>query len=420
MIGTFINRQLELKELDQFRKKFGLVVIFGRRRIGKTHLLTHWLQKNKGLYAQAIEGSREIQISQIFQDINEKIQSPLTPKSWQELFSILEMIKEDVIFCIDEFPYLVASDPSLPSILQKWLDHKKKKNVFLILCGSSQHMMHDIFLNRGAPLYGRSQKIIHVQPMDYKYFCEARKLKILDMESFVKFSLVGGIPKYWEYIEQKDTAVACAQELYFGFAPYMESEPQKILQDEKISGLHPMSVLEAIGRGATKPSEIATRLAIPQTQISKVLYRLMDASIVARDIPFGQSERNPKMVLYKIIDPSIRFWYSVYSPHRTRWSSYGDSIKEKLLHDFASTVFEDTIRKSFPDSKRYWEKNLEFDLVREKSNQKIEISEVKFRILNEIEKNKILVSLEKRWNESKLFKKHTADFQVIDYTTLFS
>lgn len=127
---SFVNRELEIQELETLSKKFGLLVVWGRRRIGKTHLLSHWIQKNGGLYTQAIEGSTGVQLDQVYQDIKEKLETTIVPKTWNELFEVLELQKKPLIFCIDEFPYLVASNPSLPSIFQKWLDHKKKSNVF--------------------------------------------------------------------------------------------------------------------------------------------------------------------------------------------------------------------------------------------------------------------------------------------------
>ncbi len=421
----FVNRQQELDELTKLQKKGGLLAVYGRRRVGKTSLLTYWLKNHDGLYSQAVEGHKGIQISQIFQDLLPYLRSDIVPKTWSELFQLLELEEKEVTLCLDEFPYLVAADPSLPSLLQKWWDHRKKKGLFLILCGSSYHMMHNMFLHRSAPLFGRCQKIIHIQPMGYRYFCNALSLKKFDVASFIKFSLVGGIPKYWEFIEKDSDAVLCADTLYFGFAPYMENEPQRILQDEKVSGIYSISVLEAIGRGATRPSEIAARLGVPQTQIAKVLYRLMDASLIIRDLPFGQSEKNPKNVLYRIGDPSIRFWYTVYSPHRTRWRSYDHRMKQKLLHDFASTVFEDYCRDQHQGAKKYWERNVEFDLVKlenenaEKSKPKLVVAEVKFTKLNQKNKNKTLFGLQQKWFISKLSKKYSnVEFRIIDQQVL--
>jgi hypothetical protein len=148
----------------------------------------------------------------------------------------------------------------LPSQLQKWLDHSLPRGRLLILAGSSTRMMHDLFLHRAAPLYGRAAKLLHVRPMDYAAFCRACKQEAGDPESFEKFACVGGIPKYWEFVEAGEDVVALAESLYIDFAPNMEQEPQRILPDEGVTGLNAVAVLEAVGRGAERPSEIAARL----------------------------------------------------------------------------------------------------------------------------------------------------------------
>ncbi len=218
----FINRDAELRELDAAARRGGLLVVFGRRRVGKTRLLRQWLQTRDGLYSQAIEAQRDLQLQQVFQDLRARLETQLAPKSWAELLEILALQKQRWALCLDEFPYLTAVDASLPSQLQKWLDHSLPPGCLLILAGSSTRMMNDLFLHRAAPLYGRAHKLFHVQPMDYPAFCRACGLASGDLESFEKFACVGGIPKYWEFIEPGQDVVALVESLYFDFAPYME------------------------------------------------------------------------------------------------------------------------------------------------------------------------------------------------------
>ena len=235
-------------------------------------------------------------------------------------------------------------NPSLPSQLQKWLDHALPPGCLLLVAGSSTHMMHDLFLHRAAPLYGRARKLLHVQPMNYAAFCDACGLRRSDASSFEKFACVGGIPKYWEFVEAGRDAVALAESLYFDYAPYMEQEPQRLLRDEGVIGLNAVAVLEAVGRGAERPSEIASRLGTAQTNLSRLLPQLLDASILTRELPFGESVRTTKKILYRIQDPPMRFWFRVFSPHQSRWRTYATAEKRKLIHDHAATVFEDVCR----------------------------------------------------------------------------
>jgi uncharacterized protein len=417
----FVNRIKEQAELAAAARRGGLLIIFGRRRVGKSRLLRHWLSTHQGLYSQAIEGPSDLQLRQVFEDIGPGLSTQLTPRTWPELFEILRLQKRPWKLCLDEFPYLTAVDPSLPSQLQRWLDQSLPPGCLLILAGSSTQMMHDLFLNRSAPLYGRAQKLIQVKPMSYAAFCSACRLKPAQTSSFELYSLVGGIPKYWEFVEKGADAIALAEALYFDFAPYMEQEPQRILRDEGVIGTNALSALEAIGRGSERSSEIAQRLGMAQTNLPRLLQQLLDASVLERELPYGESLRTTKKTLYRIADPSMRFWFRVYSPHQSRWMNYAAAEKQKLIHDHASTVFEDLCRQHFPGSSRYWEKDLELDLVApDPSNPKqLVVAEIKWRKLTALQRRQLLGELEQKWQRSALSKKHAqVRFDIIDASRL--
>lgn len=419
MYLEFTNRAAELKELEAAAKAGGLLVVFGRRRVGKTRLLAHWLESRDGLYSQAIEGAKEIQLDQVFQDVKAQLETNLVPKSWAEFFELVGLQKQRLILCLDEFPYLVASDPSLPSVIQRWSDHGRPKQCLLILAGSSTRMMNDLFLNRAAPLYNRARKLLQVKPMSYGAFCHACHLNPADMESFNRFAMAGGIPKYWEFVDPSQPAVELAEELFFGFAPYLEQEPNRILRDEGIAGLNALSLLETIGRGAEKPSEMAARMATRQTNLSRLLQQLLDASILEREFPFGESARSTKKTRYRIHDPTLRFWFRVYSPHRTRWHRYEPAEKARLLHEHAATVFEDHCRGQHPDAARYWEANLEFDFVRLAKPGQVIVTEVKWRLLTAAERAKTKEAMKEKWSKSVLSSKYSSvEFEVLDAEVL--
>ena len=321
------------------------------------------------------------------------------------------------MLCLDEFPYLTAVDTSLPSQLQKWLDHSLPRGCLLIVAGSSTRMMNDLFLHRAAPLYGRARKLLQVQPMDYPAFCDACDLRPGDPDSFEKFACVGGIPKYWEFLEPGQDAVALAESLYFDYAPYMEQEPQRILRDEGVIGLNAVAVLEAVGRGAARPSEIAARLGTAQTNLSRLLQQLLDASILTRELPFGESVRSTKKTLYRISDPTMRFWFRVYSPHQSRWRTYAATEKRKFIHDHAATVFEDFCRARFPGGQRYWERNIELDLVAPDPNdaKRLFVAEIKWRSLSAGERKNTFRQLESKWSRCTLRARYPrVRFEVLD------
>jgi len=417
----FVNREPELRELEAAARKGGLLVVYGRRRIGKTRLLRHWLQTRDSFYSQAIEAQRDLQIQQVFQDLRTRLETQIVPKTWPEFLEILALQKRRWTLCLDEFPYLTAVDTSLPSLLQKWLDHSLPAGCLLILAGSSTRVMHDLFLHRAAPLYGRATKLLHVRPMEFAAFCEACGLRFAELESFEKFACVGGIPKYWEFVESGQDVVALAESLYFDLAPYMEQEPQRILRDEGVAGLNALAVLEAVGRGAERPSEIASLLGTAQTNLSRLLQQLLDASILMRELPFGESIRSTKRILYRIADPTMRFWFRVYSPHQTLWRTYAPEQKRNLIHEHAATVFEEFCRSRFPGAQRFWERGVELDLVAPdpEDRRRLLVGEVKWRLLSVAERRNILRQLESKWSRCALRAKHPrVRFEVFDAAIL--
>lgn len=417
----FVNRELELAELDAAAARGGLLVVYGRRRVGKTRLLRQWMDGRGGLFSQALEGPVEMQVAQVFADLKDRLETRIEPRGWEDLLEILGLQKKRWVLCLDEFPYLTARDASLPSRLQRWLDQGIPDGCLLILAGSSMRMMHDLFLHRTAPLYGRAQKLLQVAPMDYRAFCKACDLDPATAASFEKFACVGGIPKYWEFVEKGRDTVQLVESLFFDFAPYMEQEPRRILHDEGVAGVNALAVLEAVGRGASRVSEIAARLGTAQTNLSRLLQQLMDASVLSRDLPFGESSRTSKRTLYQIEDPALRFWFSVHSPHRSLWRTYSVEKKNLLIHGHAASVFEDWCRSRFAGAGRYWEKNLEIDLVcpDPESPGRLLVGEAKWTHLTRSAQQAVLRDLKAKWSRCALAASHSdVRFDVFDASTI--
>lgn len=413
----FVNREAELDALEVAAKRGGLLVVFGRRRVGKTRLLRRWIDARGGMFSQALEGPAPMQVGQVFADVRDQLETRIEPQGWEDFLEILGLQKRPWVLCLDEFPYLTAQDASLPSRVQRWLDHGIPDGCLLVLSGSSSRMMHDLFLHRAAPLYGRAQKLLQIGPMDYRAFCQATGLDFAETETFEKFACVGGIPKYWEFVEPGKGPVALVESLFFDFAPYMEQEPRRILSDEGLSGANPVAVLEAVGRGASRASEIAARLGTAQTNVSRLLQQLMDASVLSRDLPYGESARTSKRTLYRIQDPALRFWFSVYSPHRSLWRTFDEGKKLRLIHGHAASVFEDWCRGLHAGAERYWEKNLEIDLVSPDADvpDRLLVGEVKWKRLSERERSGVLNDLRGKWSRCALAARHPdVRFEVFD------
>lgn len=412
----FVNRLNELKKLRSFSGK--LAVLFGRRRVGKTTLVEQWLKERRHSYTQAIEGSEYEQLEQLVADLAPVLPQGIFPKSWSEFLAALKLIREECVIVIDEFPYLVRSKPSLPSILQRWIDHDQPKTIQLALLGSSQSMMHDAFMQSKAPLYERADLLLRVEPMSYKHFCDACSYDPLKIESFLIFSLVGGVPRYWRYAAQLGSILNVADQMFFAKGSYLEDEPDRLLKDENITGQQAKAIFEAIGRGSSRASEIAARMQIPQTGLSKPMTVLIQSNLVIRTVPFGENSRNSKRTLYRIGDYALRFWYQVYSIHRSRWHHYDEDQKLSLIRIHADSVLEDEFRKMYPEAARYWSgSRAEFDCVRfaPKDTRKVIVSELKIGRLKVAEKAKIAADVESKFLTAPLANTYKlAGVEVLD------
>lgn len=390
----FVDRKDEMKRLKEAlaKKKASLVVVYGRRRLGKSTLVKKVLT-NKDVYFLADRSERQHQqdllakvIAQAFPDFDK-----VTYPDWEALFRALNY-RTDKRFtlCLDEFPYLVEQSSSLPSVLQKLVDEKQLK-YNLILCGSSQNMMYGLFLDATAPLYGRADEIMRLSPIRLPYLQEA--LHIDALEAVEEYAVWGGVPRYWELREnQSSFAEALWNNVLSGNGALYE-EPIKLFQDDVKDVVKISTIMSYIGLGANRLSEIAARCNEPATNLSRPLKKLIDLGFLEKDIPFGMDEKNTKKSLYKIADPFMAFYYQFVVPNRSfielgrrlpieqslnaHFSEYVSMQWEKLCRDAVTGNRIDGA--IYGEAKRWWgsvpnekkqPEQLEFDVVAESLDKK--------------------------------------------------
>ena len=404
---VFWNREQEIRAVKGKLARGGFGYVTGRRRVGKTALLMRLSAALSGIYHQAVEGTPEQQLVHLAEELKERLSifKDVTPRTWSEFFQLLSREKLPRLVVFDEFPYWVKGDPTLPSLFQKWIDHTLPKLKTLVLVsGSSQSMLYSQFLRQGAPLYGRADVRIHLQPMSYRWFCKALSLDPRDPSSFLKFSLVGGVPHYWKLMPRGDVGTA-AWELYFKPSAILAEEAVPWLRDEGVSGNLPKAMLDFIGRGVSKPSQLASRLRTPQGNLSRPLAFLLDLGLIQKELPFGESVRSTKKVLYRINDPALLFHYGVYLPNRSRWSVLGRKERTALLERHASRVWESFCRACYPGSSRYWEGKVEIDLISLLRGGDILVGECKWSRLSASEEGRLSEDLKARFYATRLAKK---------------
>jgi AAA+ ATPase superfamily predicted ATPase len=360
-IMKFLDRTAEMERLDRLagREGGGLAVLYGRRRVGKTRLLLEWSRRHGGLYTVADQSSGEVQRRYFAQAVAERLPgfADVEYPDWRTLFVRLARDAERESWrgplVIDEMPYLVTASPELPSVLQRWLDHEAERaGLVVALAGSSQRMMHGLVLSGNAPLYGRAREILDLGPLPPAFLTEA--FSVAPGRELVElYTAWGGIPRYWELAaELRGGVFAQIDNLVLDRLGPLHHEPDRVLLEEIPPALELRPVLDAIGSGAHRISEIGARLGRPATSMSRPIDRLVGMGLVRRETPFGETEKESRRSLYKIDDPFFRLWFRVVAPHRGPLASGTPQTRVAWLtrfwDDLVAQAWEDLCRSRVP------------------------------------------------------------------------
>ena len=347
----FVDRKKEFERLQKSlrREKPQFIVVYGRRRIGKSTLIKKVMDLSRGdIYFLADKTSEPSQRQLFSTTIDMTIEgfSAANYPTWESLLlSLNRSVDHRITVCLDEFPYLVKSCHALPSILQKLLDDKKLK-FDLIICGSSQQMMQGFVLDSKEPLYGRADEIIKMKPIAPAFVSEA--LRCDAAQAVREYAVWGGVPRYWELRENYDSLYDAIEHLLLTSEGTLYDEPSKLLYDEMRDTVQASSILSFIGNGANKLSEIAARAEKQATDITPHLSRLRELGFINKEIPFGESEKKSKKGLYHISDPLLRFHYRYVIPYRSL-IELGNSqavltVFKNAENDYVSRAWEELCR----------------------------------------------------------------------------
>ena len=360
-IMKFVDRQEELARLDHLAasEEGGLVVVYGRRRVGKTRLLLEWAGKHTGLYTVADQSVAELQRRYFAEALAERLPgfAEVEYRDWRSLLSRaareaqLAGWQGPLIF--DELPYLVLASPELPSVLQRWIDHEARAaRLKVAIAGSSQRMMQGFVLSGDAPLFGRAKEILEIQPLPPVHLREV--FDVPDGLRWVElYTAWGGIPRYWELAQEAGGEVwSQVDRLVLDPLGPLHREPDRLLLEEVPSALETRPLLDAIGAGAHRVSEISGRLGRSATSMARPLDRLLSLGLVRRELPFGEDEKSSKRGLYKIADPFFRLWFRVVAPYRAQLASGTPAARRQLLARFWDSLcaqgWEDLCRYQVP------------------------------------------------------------------------
>ncbi|MBS7655447.1 ATP-binding protein [Candidatus Bathyarchaeota archaeon] len=402
------------------------IVIYGRRRVGKTELIKNFAKDKLNIYFLSDKRSDKEQLREIARKIGEFFNDDILItrgfEDWVQMFKYLkDKIKERIIFTIDEFPYLIAANKAIPSLFQKgWDEYLRETKIFLILCGSSIGMMERGVLSYKSPLYGRRTGQLFLDSLkfiDAQKFFTRYKLE----QNIEAFAILGGIPAYLKQFDDSYSIEENIKKNILRKDSFLFNEPEFLLREELKEPKTYFSILKVISFGKTKLNEIATSLNMERNKVSMYLSVLENLKLIDRILPV--TEKHPhksRKGLYLIKDNFMRFWLRFVYPYKSEleMGELDNVLKNKIRPFFGqhvSFVFEDICKEflvelnkrkrlpfSFEKIGKWWHKDKEIDLVALSSDtRQIAFFEVKWSELGLIDAKKLLEELK---DKSKFVK----------------
>jgi len=380
----FVNRDREIAFLENLWNQTApqLVVLWGKRRVGKTELIKQFMRGKPHVYFLGESTSETQQVRRFSEALAAFFKDPLLETrgfaGWEEAFRYLALRKEKVLLAIDEFPYLIESNRAIPSLFQKaWDEHFSKSPLHLILLGSSISMMEQDVLGFRSPLFGRRTGQWRVDPLSFVSAALFRKNRSFE-DQISHYAVAGGVPAYWLQFDDKAGFWENVQHRVLTKGQPLYEEVEFILREELREPRYYFALLQAIAQGKRKLAEIVNATGIPQPSANKYLGVLGDLKIINREVPI--TEKMPaksRRGYYRIIDEFIRFWFKYVFPYRAElelgntkdvlsrvratWPDHLGSVYEivakEMLWEYRDRIFP------FSAAGRWWNKEEEIDVV---------------------------------------------------------
>lgn len=382
----FVDRVEEISILENKYKKDNaeFIVIYGRRRIGKSELIKHFLKGKNGVYFLAREESEKNQLKILSQKLSEFFKDEVLKKnpfsSWDAVFEYLaEKSSNRIIIALDEFPNLVAENHSLPSIFQDYWENKlKKTKIFIIVCGSSISMMEKEIFSHKSPLYGRRTAQLLLKPFNFRsVFNYLNKNLGKSFEEAVEFYAVfGGTPQYVMSINNK--SIFDNIENILKPDSILFNDVEFLLRDELRKPRYYFSVLHSVAKGNTKLSDVINDTGLKRELVAKYLSVLSDLQFIKREVPVTENKLKSRKGVYVISDDFFRFWFRYVYPRKDEIQLDKSEVESEIKNSFAqyvSKTFEDVCKEAlvilkerkqvfdFEKKGRWWYGDKEIDIV---------------------------------------------------------
>lgn len=355
----FIGRKNELHTLNtEYNRNSSFVVIYGRRRVGKTTLIKEFLKNKTAFYYLATEELESQSMKRLANVIARTTKNTLLQKieftDWLDLFQLIADYKpeEKKVLVIDEFPYLVRTNSAFPSILQNaWDEFLKDSNVMLILSGSLIGMMQKHALSYDSPLYGRRTAQMRLTPLSFTSIYETQNLPF--EQAVEQFALTGGVPKYLEFFEDGRPLEEQLKDAVFSKNGFLYEEPNFLLKSESLTAVNYFSIIKTIADGNHKLGKIASALGQESSSLTPYLSTLSDLGFIEKRTPI--TKKNPEKSrkgLYFIADNFLRFWFCYVYPYKGELELDNmqivlDEIHKDFKEKFVAFAYEDICKDIF-------------------------------------------------------------------------
>lgn len=352
----FYCREEELRTMNSRYQKgrFECVVIYGRRRVGKTALINEFCKGKPTVYFSALNASSQENLEALSKAIYtcqnpDSASAPIYRSYADALDAITGMATgKRLVFVIDEYPYLAKAERSISSRLQHIIDHSwQESQIYLILCGSSMSFMEYQVLGYESPLYGRRTAQFKIQALTYREIT-AFHPELRAADQALLYGVTGGIPHYINKLDVENDLDEALLENLFSTSSYLFEEPENLLKQELREPAIYNSVISAIAGGASRSNEISTKVGLESGVCAKYLKVLLDLGILKKETPV--TEKTGRKTIYAIDDNFFRFWYrfvprnmSVISAGRMRLV-YEQAVK-RFYPDYMGQVFENMCRE---------------------------------------------------------------------------
>jgi AAA+ ATPase superfamily predicted ATPase len=296
-----------------------MVVVYGRRRVGKTTLLAQFTSKKTAIFFTAQESNDAENLKLFSKALYEQAGLPAGAGSfntWTDAFDFLNDLakSKQLVLVFDEFPYAAQANASLPSILQNAIDHKLSDGqLYLVLSGSNVGFMESDVLGSKSPLYGRRTAQIHLLPFDY--LDAAEMMGGATKEDCIRYySCLGGVPYYLDFIDTANSFEDNIISLFFNKTSVFSEEPLMMLRQELREPALYNTILMALANGANTPQLIADKIGEDRTKVMKYLSTLVGLGLIEKKIPLFSNQAKTRKGIYRISDPLFAFWYRYLFP----------------------------------------------------------------------------------------------------------